>query len=355
MLVYADRSVGRYTIAVNNASNAAELMSDFSYLEDAPAGVLTLDFTHMAAGLTQETREEYLPGGFGYQPTQQLVEVASAIAEFLDRSVLCLYKVVALLPDRRSKVGSFLTHMHLPDLLKAMGVCVTFSDPAIVELGREDTTRQNLIPLAAIRVSVAGPDFRVLKQIRDHIERVFTQALPDDLALANRFTSVVWEAVDNLIEYGHGGIIGGLYYPKVGEVEITLANRQGGFGGTNPSEEREALIAAYEGDTRRGSGGGNGIAESSRLAMACFGTLLLRSGRATLRLPPDGSIACTTDETGLPTPGACVSIVLQLLSAGSVPRTEPMKVFESVLMDSLERYMHYRGVSSEHRIHVPGA
>jgi hypothetical protein len=149
---------------------------------------------------------------------------------------------------------------------------------------------------------------------------------------------VVNEAVDNLIEYGRGGIIGGLYYPKVGEVEITLVNHQGGFGGSTPAEELDALISASEGKSSRPTGGANGIMALSRLTMICFGSLLLRNGNACLRLPPDGSVVATTSETGLPTPGASVTILLQLLPDGSVVRTEAMSDFELVLKNSLSNY-----------------
>src|SRR6266704_5599150 len=78
-----------YVIAINNSSSCAELMSDFSFLEGKPNGILTFDFSHMAGGLTQEYREEYLPGGFGYQPTQQLLEVVAAIASYIEREAIC--------------------------------------------------------------------------------------------------------------------------------------------------------------------------------------------------------------------------------------------------------------------------
>src|SRR5262249_30306164 len=152
-------------------------------------------------------------------------------------------------------------------------------------------------------------DLRIQRRIRERVELVFVQGLPGNLGvsfdpnLARQFAMVVNEAVDNMIEYGEGGVIGGLYHRKVGEVEITLVNRSGGFGGVTPREQLRALIDAYEGTSHRQYGGGNGIAALSRLAGACFGTLLFRNGNATLRLSPDGSIDGDVDETGIETPG----------------------------------------------------
>src|SRR2546423_10799487 len=114
MLIVCDRDTREYIIALNNASNSAELASDFSYLEGVPSGLLTFDFTHMAAGLTQEKREAYLPGNFGFQPTISLLEIISTIAEFTERTALCPHHLAVILPDRRSRVGRFLADMGLP-------------------------------------------------------------------------------------------------------------------------------------------------------------------------------------------------------------------------------------------------
>src|SRR5438552_13514195 len=109
MLINAKQSDQQgYVIAINNSSSCTELISDFSYLEGKPSGVLTFDFSHVAGGLTQENREEYLPGGFGYQPTQLLVEVVTAIASYTEKEAICPHQLRALLPDRNSKVGKFL-------------------------------------------------------------------------------------------------------------------------------------------------------------------------------------------------------------------------------------------------------
>lgn len=337
----ANNVARHYVIALNNASGSAELMSDFSYIEGFPRGVLTFDFTHMAAPLTQETRDEYLPAGFGYQPTQQLLEVTCAIAAYTEQRALPPHELVARLPSGKSRTGRFLVDMHLPQLLGKMGLRIESANPASTEMGRDDA-RENLIPLTSLGIGANGPDFSVLSKMHARIATVFQHALPDEVNVAERFTSIVNEAVDNLIEYGQGGIIGGLYYPRVGEVEISLINRCGGFGGTTPSEELKALVAAYEGQTRRSCGGGNGIAELSRLAITCFGTLVLRNGSATLRLPPDGSVASTTEETGFSTLGASVTILLQLLPV-TRGRMASIGAFEAVLVHSLETYATSRG------------
>jgi hypothetical protein len=133
-------------------------------------------------------------------------------------------------------------------------------------------------------------------------------------------------------------MIGGLYYPKSGEVEVTLANRSGSFGGRTPEEELEALIEACEGNTQRKHGGGTGIANLSRLALMGFGTLLLRNGHATLKLLPDGSIIATQDDTGLPLPGVHATLLLQFIPTAWLSRTEDMRQFEDVLAQWLQTY-----------------
>src|SRR5262249_12642874 len=160
------------------------------------------------------------------------------------------------------RVGRFLADFRLPRILGALGLELQFADPSNAELGEDDPSRHNLIPMTIVRVSGDAPDFRVLKQIRDRVQTVFARALAQDSDLAARFSSVVSEAVDNLVAYGQGGLIGGLYYRRVGEVEITLCNRCGGFGGDTPDEQLEALVAACEKRCRVGRGG-NGIPQLS--------------------------------------------------------------------------------------------
>ncbi|MBA2277303.1 MAG: hypothetical protein H0W06_06025 [Chloroflexia bacterium] len=345
MLIQADHFNGCYRIALNNASDGAEVVSDLSYLCGATPKTLTFDFTHMAAPLTQEDREDYLPGSFGYQPTRQLTEVVAAIDAYAALVPIPAHRLTALLPDRQSRVGAFLADMQLSAVLAHIGLVVTFAGPANLELGNDDTTRQNLIRLTSIILASDGsPNFAQLQQTRSRIENVFSLALPSNVDLASSFTSITFEAVDNAIEYGGGGIIGGLYYPRAGEVEISLVNRCGGFGGRTPADELETLISAWEGSSHRGRGGGNGIAELSRLTAACFGTLLLRNGSATLQLLPDGSLTASVDETGLPTPGAAVTILLQLLPTHAIGRTDALRSFESVLEASL--VMYQRGGST---------
>lgn len=339
VLIDFDQSDRRYVIALNNASDGAEVLADLSYLVDVRPGTLIFDFTHMAAPLTQETRDDSLPGNFGYQPTRQLVEIVAAIDSCIQDRRYDHYLIEAMLPSTDSRVGDFLIRMDLHHILTQMDVAVSFANPANCELGIDDISRRNLISLAQIDVSTVGrPDFAQLRQIRTRVEKVFSRALPEEHNLAESFTVVVNEAVDNAVEYGRGGIIGGLYYPRAGEVEISLVNRQGGFGGRSPSEELDTLIKACEGGSRRTAGGSNGIAELSRLALACFGTLTLRNGSATLFLQPDGSISSTVDETGLPTSGGAVTILLQLLPANALAPTDTLAAYESVLWASLAAY-----------------
>jgi hypothetical protein len=341
MLVEINRSTKHYYIAVNNATGSAELQSDFSYLTDLEGGTVVFDLTHMGAPLTQERRAEYYPGGFGYQPTQLLLGVVTSMASAHDQ-FKGVHSLKAIVPGPESRVGRFLADMQLNQRLGDIGVIVSFAGPATTELGADDPTRQNLIPLTAMKVTAAGPDFKTVRELRDRIEGVFVQALHQKRPLANLFTQVVSEAVDNLVVYGHGGLIGGLYYPRVGEVEITLVNRRGGFGGVGSEEQLEALLKACEKSIRKQEGGGNGINELSALTASCFGTLVIRNGNAKLSLPPDGSVIGFTEETGFVVPGAAVTVLLQLIPSETLDRNDTMNAYEAALMSSLERYVNGR-------------
>lgn len=342
MLVEINRSTKHYIIAVNNATGSAELQSDFSYLTDVEPGTIVFDLTHMTAPLTQERRAEYYPGGFGYQPTQLLLEVVTSMAAAAHDQFKGVHRFQAVLPKVESRVGRFLAEMQLPERLADIGVTVSRAGQASREAGMDDPTRQNLIPLTAIKVGAAGPNFKLIRQLRERIEGVFVQALHEKRQLANMFTQVVSEAVDNLVVYGQGGLIGGLYYPRVGEVEITLVNRRGGFGGDTPDEQLEELVKACEKSIRKQEGGGNGINELSALTASCFGALVLRNGNAKLSLPPDGSVIGFTEDTGFIVPGASVTILLQLIPAETIDRNDTMKAYEAALLASLERYVNGR-------------
>src|SRR5260221_6539080 len=184
MLVTCDHDARQYVIALNNMSISAELASDFSYLEGVPAGVLTFDFTHMAAGLTQETREAYLPGNFGFQPTISLLEIVSTIASFTEHAAICPHHLVVILPNKHSRVGRFLIDMGLPAFLKKMKLDIGEANPASVELGRDDPTRKSLIPLTVIDTLFGGqPNFEVYELLLESVENVFTEALPGEQSL----------------------------------------------------------------------------------------------------------------------------------------------------------------------------
>jgi hypothetical protein len=117
----------------------------------------------MAAPLTQEKWEDYLPGSFGYQPALCLLELVSVIADFAQRFALCPHALVARLPTRNSRVGRFLADFRLPQILKALGLELQFSSPSNAELGDDDPSRHNLIPMTGVRLSGGVPDFKVLR------------------------------------------------------------------------------------------------------------------------------------------------------------------------------------------------
>ncbi|MGI8554549.1 MAG: hypothetical protein ACR2PL_27725 [Dehalococcoidia bacterium] len=341
MLVGIDRAARTYHVAINNGTSYAEIMADLSYLAAVPTGVLLFDFTHMTVPLTKARLEMHLPGNLGYQPTQLLIEVVAAIAWCVRNNERSQHRLIARLPNSNTRVGKFLTDMHLQSVLREMRLKVEYADPTVPEVGTDDA-RSNLIPLALLRIEPESSLVRRVAEIRNQVERVFQEALASDHQQANRFTSIVSEAVDNMIEYGEGGIIGGLYYPRVGEVEITLVNESVGFGGETPDEQLEVLVGVCEGRTQRQVGGGYGFAALSDLALHCFGTLLLRNGNACVRLGPDASMVGTTEVTELPTLGASVTTLLQLSPSCSVERTEAMRAFDMVLNASLQRHLQKR-------------
>src|SRR5947209_11718881 len=103
VLVNCDRTNGVYVIALRNTTTGAELRADFSYLEGAPRGTLRLEFTQMAAPVTQEMREHVTtPGNMGYQPTRHLAEIVAELASYTERSALFPHRIIAAVPDRRS-------------------------------------------------------------------------------------------------------------------------------------------------------------------------------------------------------------------------------------------------------------
>jgi hypothetical protein len=270
-----------------------------------------------------------------------LLEVISTLAFCLAQHAPYPHQLRALLPDTKSKVGRFLAEMRVPEQLQKLDIAIISAHPASREQGDDDLTRKSLIPLTALEVTSGMPDFAVVETLITRVKTVFAEALPGDPDLVVRFTCIVEEAIDNLLEYGQGGLIGGLYYPKSGEVEITLVNRHGGFGGTTPDEQLAALFDACEGSTHRVQTGGFGIDALSKLAASCFGTLWLRNGNAVLRLLPDGSVAESRDDTGFNLPGAYITLLLQLLPNAMLTRTDDMRQFEEVLKQWHQSYSRH--------------
>jgi hypothetical protein len=268
-----------------------------------------------------------------------LVESVAVIAAYAQGDDGQPHHLMAMVPDKSSKVGRYLWDMGLPQMLQTSGLEVSVVGPAAEELGEDDESRQNLIPLTSVRI---GRHHQVLYRIDQRVRRVFTVALPDQPHLVELFTAVVREAVDNMVDYGSGGVVAGLFYPAAGEVEITLANRLGGFGGQTPEEQRDALLTACAGEPTRALGGVNGLRELQQLAAHCMGTLMLRSGAATLYMAPDGTVDVQMDETDLPAPGAAVTILLHLAASASGRNAgdpEVRRAFEQMLRASVTAYL----------------
>ena len=317
MIIFPDHTSGRYIIAITNSTGWAELAADFTYLTDVTPGDIVFDFTHLSGNLTSEKRFDYLPASFGFHPTDRLAEEIACISYFREQSILCPHQWHARLPNRATKIGAFLAHMHIGRVLKKMGFEI--EEMRVPETGQDDSSRQNLIPLTDIILQNEKPDFNQLTILRSQIEQTFSLALDGDEALANRFTSIVSEAVDNLIEYAHGGWVAGLYYPRVGEIEISLINRRGGFGGLTPQAQLDRLLTVIEGATERPEGGGHGIPQLTELTYRYLGTLRLSNGNASLYISPEGSMTSEIEDTGIAIPGGRVTIVLQLLPARPLP------------------------------------
>lgn len=314
MLVSLDSKLRLAHVAINNGTGLAELLADFSLMECTIGHTIVFDWTHASANLTLEKREDYLPASFGFHPTDLLTEEIAALAEFIGRYGDVGHRLRARLPHEDTKIGAFFQRMKLGEVLRGLGIHVEGIGVCEEEGAEDDTSRRTLIPLQFLTVAVDGtPDFRAISSLRRDVEATFNGALEGDGDLANKLTSIVSEAVDNMVEYAGGGIVAGLYYPRVGEVEITLINRCGGFSGSEAGNQLEALLSAVERALEKDGPGGNGIRELMNLADAAFGTLRLSSGPASLLIAPDGTMQTVVDNLGFALPGARVTLVLQLV------------------------------------------
>jgi len=309
----------------------------------------------MAAPLTQEMREEFTPGSMGYQPLRNLAEVVAELAAYTESTALFPHRIVAAVPDRRSAVGKFLHGIGLTSILDELNIEREGGIPASPEPAQyRDDDRHNIVPFTSLIVGLDGrltpQSLKKFNGLHSRIENAFAVALSDYPGLAVQFATAVMEAVDNMVEYGDGGIIAGLYYPRVGEVELTLVNRRGGFGGATPDEQMHALLAACEGATRRTSGGGNGIRELMRLTIHFFGSLVLRSGAAIVYATPNGDLLGRFSHTGFPANAASVTTMLQLLPSDHGRHSGDRAVREAFAATLSARVTSYRnGMAGSHR------
>jgi hypothetical protein len=124
MLVEIDEVLRRYIVALNNLSDEAELAADLSYLDGRPAGSVVFDFTHMALELTAETRPEYTPRAFGYQPTRPLLEMVAAVRDLAGMHSPLSHRVHAVIPSQETRVGQFLHRMDLVKVLQDASIAV---------------------------------------------------------------------------------------------------------------------------------------------------------------------------------------------------------------------------------------
>src|SRR5439155_16896535 len=113
----------------------------------------------------QENRDDYMPGSVGYQPTKQLVEVVAAIARYSEQEAVQTRRLVAMLPEESTKVGSFLRAMQLRTVLESFGVEIRLGSSKLREFG-DDDARENIVPLTNIRLGPGGqPHFPTLRKL----------------------------------------------------------------------------------------------------------------------------------------------------------------------------------------------
>jgi hypothetical protein len=310
MLTVADYSQRNYTIGVNELTGIGELLSDLSYVVEAPPGRLVFDFTHTASNLTQAIATEYLPGHFGFHPLDRTIEQLSFIGRLVEMPLLtyCPHEVSVVLPAPSSHLGQFFSQLGVFKLMVGWKVLVETHDIWESDGARDDETRRVLIPLTDIRVNSAGlPDavqvIEVRHKITDELLEVFGTA--DALTELSEMICGIVEGIANLVR---GGLVASLYFPTTGYFELSVMNRTEGTMGAEPNKQLDALVSELEAAPPA-------FEKVLDWVTRCYGTLQFSNGFASVLISADGSFATMVERTGLPSigiPGPRATVVLQL-------------------------------------------
>jgi len=310
MLVVADLPRGNYTIGVSESTGINELLSDMSYLIEAPTGHLVFDFTHTASNLTQAVASEHLPGHFGFHPLDRTIEQLSFVGRLAEMPLLtcCQHKVSVVLPGLSSHLGQFFTQLGVFELMNKWKVPVETRDIWEPDGARDDETRQVLIPLIDIRVNNASsPDAAQITEIRHRITGSLFATF-EDVDAAAQISEMIGDIVKGIADLIRGGLLASLYFPTTGYLELSMMNRTEGAVGSTPDEQLDTLASQLETTAPA-------FQQVHDRVMRCYGTLQLCNGFASTLLAPDGSFATMVERNGLPSinvPGPRATVVLQM-------------------------------------------
>jgi hypothetical protein len=314
MLILADQIAHLFVIALTEATSIAELVADFSYLANAPAGKLVFDFTHTASNLTLVSSGEHLverlPGHFGFHPLDRTIEQLSFIGRLVEMPLLtcCSHEVSVVLPASSSYLGQFFTQLGVFELVTGWKLAIETRDIWEPEGARDDKARQVLIPLTDIRVNNAGsPDAAQMTEVRRRITGELFETF-DTVDAPTQLSETIGDIVEGIASLARGGLVASLYFPTTGYLELSVMNRTEGAMGAEPDEQLDALASELE-------AAHSAFEKVLEQVTRCYGTLQLYNGFASVLVSPDRSFTTVVERTGLPSvgvPGPRATVVLQL-------------------------------------------
>ncbi|MCL4299159.1 MAG: hypothetical protein KJ077_25710 [Anaerolineae bacterium] len=311
MLVKTNFDQPSYVIALNEASSFAELAADFSYLKDAPPGLLTFDFTHMASNPLKIASSPYLAGNFGFHPLDHLIEQLSFIGRLVQMPLFALnvHTILVILPTPSSQLGRFFTQLGLFDLITQWRLPIESRKIWEERMEGDDSTRVILVPLTDIGIKIAcvpnSTHIAVIKnELITQLSKVFNQSFDTVMQLS----STLGEIIEGTIKLVRGGLIAASYFPETGYLELSIMNRSEGALGMVPDEQLDALVNYLETESLT-------FQRVNDQVKRCYGTLRLSNGHASVVTGPDESFITLIERTDIPTsniPGARATIILQL-------------------------------------------
>lgn len=310
MLVIADLARRNYVIGINESTGISELLSDMSYLIEAPTGHLMLDFTHMAPNTTQAIVPMHLPGHFGFHPTDRIIEQLSFVGRFVEMPLLacCPHDVSVVLPAPSAHLGRFFTQLGIFELMAKWEVPVETHDIWEPDGARDDDARRVLIPLTDIRANNCGlPDFAQMTEIRRRISGELFETF-NSVDAPTQLSETIGDIVEGIASLVRGGLLASLYFPMTGYLELSMMNRTEGTVGSTPDEQLDALVSQLETAPPA-------FHQVHDQITQCYGTLQLSNGFASILLTSDGSLATMVERTGLSSigiPGPRATAILQL-------------------------------------------